>query len=67
MLCFLQIFNDNNRFDLKPLHKRIGNWIVANEKDGGYFIINICGFLNPYSEQIPTSCAGYYIINLCIT
>lgn len=49
-------------FNLKPLHKRVGNMMVTNEKDGGYFYLNVCDYLNGYDEEIPSSCTGYYFI-----
>jgi len=47
------------RFNLKPLHKRVDNWKIINENNGGIFYLNICGYLNEYDRQMPTSCTGY--------
>ncbi|KAF0758761.1 cation-independent mannose-6-phosphate receptor [Aphis craccivora] len=44
------------RFNLKPLHKRVDNWKIINEDNGGIFYLNICGYLNEYDRQMPTSC-----------
>lgn len=57
----LQFILDNDRFNLKPLHKRVGNFIVPNEISGGHFYLNVCGYLNQYREEIPTSCTGNFI------
>jgi len=53
-------------FNLKPLHKRVGNWIVTNEKNGGYFYLNVCDYLKQYDEEIPTSCTGIFLFNIDI-
>ncbi|XP_060841059.1 cation-independent mannose-6-phosphate receptor [Rhopalosiphum padi] len=50
------ITNYTARFNLKPLHKRVDNWKIINENNGGIFYLNICGYLNVYDRQIPTSC-----------
>ncbi|VVC44230.1 Hypothetical protein CINCED_3A025444 [Cinara cedri] len=55
-LCELIYLNE--RFNLNPLHKRVGNIIVPNEKSGGLFYLNVCSYLNQYNEKIPTSCTG---------
>lgn len=53
--------SDYNNFNLKPLHKRMGNYIVSNTKSGGHFYLNICSYLNQYREEIPTSCLGNFL------
>ncbi|XP_025206725.1 cation-independent mannose-6-phosphate receptor isoform X2 [Melanaphis sacchari] len=50
------ITNYTAHFNLKPLHKRVDNWKIINENNGGIFYLNICGYLNKYDGQIPTSC-----------
>lgn len=54
----MQIFKDTARYNLKPLHKRVGNWLVINYINGGKFYLNVCDYLNQYGEEIPKSCSG---------
>ncbi|XP_050535949.1 cation-independent mannose-6-phosphate receptor isoform X3 [Daktulosphaira vitifoliae] len=51
-----EVFTSTSNFNLKPLHKRFGNWIIPNEKFGGNFYINVCDSLNTYDQKIPLKC-----------
>ncbi|XP_050439703.1 cation-independent mannose-6-phosphate receptor-like isoform X2 [Adelges cooleyi] len=55
-MAFCEVFTTNSQYNLKQLHKRVGNWDVSNEKSGGTFYLNVCGYLNQYGLKIPNAC-----------